>query len=124
MVLQNERKPLSLRMNGGCYSEVATLNGRLNIGLTGTIERHAESIDTLFRWCIRDFEVLQRTVLTLIIHCFGVAHFCQNLLPQLWRQQFKARDQVGVHLSTPSLQVRIGGEERVDIFHELGRTHV
>ena len=124
MVLQNQRQTVIHICARGNYLEIALLNGTLDVFGTSLIEWHAESLDSLVHLgegCIKE---RLRPLNILVVVSGRVAHFLQYLRLECLRKQRKRRDEVVVHLATALLQLGIGGEEGVDVFHELGVAHV
>ena len=124
VVLQDERQRSTAVVARGNNLEVALLDGLLHILGAGLIERYAERLDALVHLRERGVEECLRPLDALIVVGGRVAHLLQDFVLQGCGQQRQRCDEVAVHLATALLQVGIGGEECVEILHELLVAHV
>ena len=119
MVLQHERQQRSAVVARGNNLEIALLDGLLHVLGTGLIERHAECLDALVHLGESGVEEGLGTLDALVVVGGRIAHLLEDFVLQRGGQQRQRGDEITVHLTAALLQVGIGREEGVDVFHEL-----
>ena len=124
MVLQHQRQPLALGLEGGLDEEVALLDGLEDIGGACAIKRHAKRLYAPIGRGEMGGEKLHGAILAGKVHGLRIANIGENGLLQLGREPVEAGDEIGVDLTTKVLQLRIGGKQGVEAFHKLGLAHI